>query len=37
MKLPRQEVITEFHNAGFDLSKELNILPYQYFLFFKRR
>jgi ubiquinone/menaquinone biosynthesis C-methylase UbiE len=37
MKLSRQEVITEFHNAGFDLSKELDILPYQYFLFFKRR
>ena len=37
MKLSRQEVITEFHNADFILSKELNILPYQYFLFFKRR
>ena len=37
MKLSRQEVIAEFHNADFNLSKELNILPYQYFLFFKRR
>ena len=37
MKLSRQEVITEFDAADFVLSKELNILPYQYFLFFKRR
>ena len=37
MKLSRQEVITEFHNADFVLGKELDILPYQYFLFFQRR
>ena len=37
MKLSRQEVITEFHNADFVLSKELNILPYQYFLLFQQR
>ncbi len=36
MKLSEQEVITEFQKAGFALSKRLDILPYQYFLFFQR-
>ena len=37
MKLSEQEVIAEFQKAGFGLSKRLDILPYQYFLFFERR
>ena len=37
MKLSDQEVITEFQKAGFGLRKRLDILPYQYFLFFERR
>jgi ubiquinone/menaquinone biosynthesis C-methylase UbiE len=37
MKLSDQEVITEFQKAGFGLSKRLDILPYQYFLFFEKR
>ncbi len=37
MKLSDQEVIAEFQNAGFALSKRLDTLPYQYFLFFERR
>ncbi len=37
MKLSEEEVIAEFQEAGFGLSKRLNILPYQYFLFFDRR
>ncbi len=36
MKLSDEQVITEFQNAGFALSKRLDILPYQYFLFFER-
>lgn len=36
MKLSEQEVIAEFQTAGFALSKRLDILPYQYFLFFQR-
>jgi ubiquinone/menaquinone biosynthesis C-methylase UbiE len=36
MKLSEQQVITEFQKAGFALSKRLDILPYQYFLFFER-
>ena len=36
MKLSEQEVIAEFQKAGFALSKRLDILPYQYFLFFER-
>jgi ubiquinone/menaquinone biosynthesis C-methylase UbiE len=36
MKLSDQQVITEFQKAGFSLSKRLDILPYQYFLFFER-
>ena len=37
MKLTDAEVITEFQNAGFALSKRIDSLPYQYFLFFERR
>ena len=37
MKLSDDEVIAEFRNAGFTLSKRLDILPYQYYLFFDKR
>jgi arsenite methyltransferase len=37
MKLSDQDVIAEFQKAGFALSKQLDTLPYQYFLFFERR
>jgi len=37
MKLSDDEVIAELRNAGFNLAKRLDILPYQYFLFFERR
>ena len=37
MKLSDDEVIAEFRSAGFTLSKRLDILPYQYFLFFDKR
>jgi ubiquinone/menaquinone biosynthesis C-methylase UbiE len=37
MKLSDQEVIAELQKAGFTLSKRLDTLPYQYFLFFERR
>ena len=37
MKLADQEVIAEFQKAGFALSKRLDSLPYQYFLFFEQR
>ena len=37
MKLSDQEVITEFQKAGFRLSKRLDILPYQYYLFFEKQ
>ena len=36
MKISDADVITEFRTAGFTLSKRLEILPYQYFLFFER-
>src|ERR1017187_7401718 len=36
MKLSDQAVIAEFRDAGFTLVKRLDILPYQYFLFFER-
>jgi arsenite methyltransferase len=36
MKLSDTQVISEFQKAGFGLSKRLDILPYQYFLFFER-
>lgn len=37
MKLSEDEVIAEFQKAGFVMSKRLNVLPYQYFLFFENR
>ncbi|MBZ5593480.1 MAG: class I SAM-dependent methyltransferase [Acidobacteriia bacterium] len=37
MKLSDDDVITELQKAGFALSKRLNVLPYQYFLFFENR
>jgi arsenite methyltransferase len=37
MKLSAEEVILEFRKAGFALAKRLDILPYQYYLFFERR
>ncbi len=37
MKLSEEQVIAEFQQAGFALSKRLEILPYQYFLFFEKR
>ncbi len=37
MKLSDEEVISEFRNAGFALAKRLDILPYQYYLFFDKR
>jgi hypothetical protein len=37
MKLSEKEVIAEFQNAGFKLSRRLNIPPYQYFLIFENR
>jgi ubiquinone/menaquinone biosynthesis C-methylase UbiE len=37
MKIAEQDVIAELQLAGFVLSKRLDILPYQYFLFFERR
>jgi arsenite methyltransferase len=37
MKLSDDEVIAEFRGAGFALSKRLDILPYQYYLFFDKR
>jgi ubiquinone/menaquinone biosynthesis C-methylase UbiE len=36
MKLSEQDVIAEFQQAGFTLAKRLDILPYQYFLFFEK-
>jgi hypothetical protein len=36
MKLSEEEVIAELRNAGFTLSKRLDILPYQYYLFFDK-
>jgi arsenite methyltransferase len=37
MKLSDEQVIAEFKTAGFTLSKRLDTLPYQYFLFFDKR
>lgn len=37
MKLSAEEIIAEFQKAGFTLAKQLDILPYQYYLFFERR
>jgi ubiquinone/menaquinone biosynthesis C-methylase UbiE len=37
MKLSEEEVISELRSAGFILTKRLDILPYQYYLFFAQR
>jgi len=37
MKLSDEQVIAEFQQAGFAVSKRLEILPYQYYLFFEKR
>lgn len=37
MKLSDDEIISEFRAAGFALAKRLDILPYQYYLFFEKR
>ncbi len=37
MKVSDQEVIAEFRDAGFSLVQRLDVLPYQYYLFFERR
>lgn len=37
MKLSDDEVIAELKKTGFVISKRLNVLPYQYFLFFENR
>ena len=37
MKLSAEEIIAEFQKAGFALAKRLDLLPYQYYLFFERR
>jgi ubiquinone/menaquinone biosynthesis C-methylase UbiE len=37
MKIPEEEVVSEFRQAGFTLAKRLNFLPYQYYLFFEKR
>jgi arsenite methyltransferase len=37
MKLSDEEVIAELKAAGFTLAKRLDILPYQYYLFFEKR
>ena len=37
MKLSDDQIISELGQAGFHLTKRLEILPYQYFLFFERQ
>ncbi len=37
MKLSEQEVAAELNRAGFDVAQRLDILPYQYFVVFKKR
>ena len=37
MKLSEEEVVAELRDAGFALTNRLDILPYQYYLFFARR
>jgi predicted methyltransferase len=37
MKLSDAEVVAELKAAAFTLSKRIDILPYQYFLFFEKR
>jgi ubiquinone/menaquinone biosynthesis C-methylase UbiE len=36
MKLAQEEVVAELGRAGFRLTRSLDTLPYQYFLFFER-
>lgn len=36
MKLPEEQVVSELRQAGFAERKRLDVLPYQYFLFFER-
>jgi ubiquinone/menaquinone biosynthesis C-methylase UbiE len=36
MRISEEAIVKEFSAAGFRKSKSLDILPYQYFLFFKR-
>ena len=37
MKLSDEEVVSEFRQAGFVLTRRLDILPYQYYLVFEKR
>lgn len=37
MRVAREDMVREIEAAGFERSKELDILPYQYFLFFDRK
>jgi ubiquinone/menaquinone biosynthesis C-methylase UbiE len=37
MKLSEEEMISEFSQAGYACARRLDILPYQYFLFFEKR
>lgn len=37
MKLADEQVVAELSKAGFALVKRLDVLPYQYFLFFEKR
>jgi hypothetical protein len=37
MKLSEQEVAAELKQAGFAVAQRLDILPYQYFVVFKKR
>jgi hypothetical protein len=37
MKLSDDEVVAELKAAAFTLTKRLDILPYQYYLFFEKR
>lgn len=36
MRVPREDVVAEFERSGFRLTKEHDLLPYQYFLVFGR-
>ena len=36
MKIAKQDMIAEFEQAGFQLAREHDFLPYQYFLIFER-
>jgi arsenite methyltransferase len=37
MKIAEDEAVAELKQAGFNLTKRLDFLPYQYFLFFEKR